>query len=35
MTGVAFKDIATTALTYSIVLVSKWLPDGKRQGDEW
>ncbi|HRD67915.1 MAG TPA: DUF6371 domain-containing protein, partial [Candidatus Competibacter sp.] len=30
-----FKNIATAALARSETLVSGWLPDGKREGEEW
>lgn len=35
MTGLPFKEVAAAALDRSEILVSSWLPDGKRQGDEW
>jgi hypothetical protein len=31
----AFRRIAEAALTDADVLVSRWLPDGRRQGAEW
>ena len=35
MIGLPFKEIAAAALEHSEVLVPSWLPEGKRQGDEW
>ena len=32
---IAFRRIVHAAAPYSHVLVSRWLPDGRREGAEW
>jgi hypothetical protein len=32
---IAFERIADTALSASLTLVPRWLPEGRREGSEW